>query len=75
MEDGAWMLWENSSIAVVAVLAHPGIDAETLAFPEIRCSPQAASNFLNYDFGVSGMRGWIRLVKLVSNDEIRAEVH
>ena len=26
MEDGAWMLWENSSVAVVAVIvAHPGL--------------------------------------------------
>ena len=26
VEDGAWMLWENSSVAVVAVavVAHPG---------------------------------------------------
>ena len=27
VEDGAWMLWRNSSVvvAVVAVLAHPGL--------------------------------------------------
>ena len=27
VEDGAWMLWENSSVAVVAVaaIAHPGL--------------------------------------------------
>ena len=27
MEDGAWMLWENSSV-VVAVVAHPGLGGE-----------------------------------------------
>ena len=27
-----------------------------------------------YDFGVSGMRGWIHLVKRAPNDEIRVEV-
>ena len=39
VEDGTWMLWENSSAAVVAV-AHPGLgeDAEALAFPEIKCT-------------------------------------
>ena len=35
---------------------------------------QAAFDFLNYDFGVSGMRGWIRLVKRAPNNEIRAKV-
>ena len=49
-------------------------DAETLAFPEIKCSPQAAFDFLNYNFGVSRMRGWICLVKRAPNDEIRAKV-
>ena len=55
----------------------PGVgggDAETLAFPEIKCSPQAAFDSLNCDFGDSGMRGWIRLVKRARNDEIRAKV-
>ena len=45
-----------------------------LAFPEIKCSPQAAFDFLNHDFGVSGMRGWIRLVKRAPNNEVRAKV-
>ena len=55
-KDGAWMLWGNSSVAVAAVaaavVAHPGFggDAEILVFPEIKYSPQAAFDFLNYDF-------------------------
>ena len=56
VEDGAWMLWENSSAAVVAIVAHPGGvgGAETLASPEIKCTkmcPQAhfcAFDFLNW---------------------------
>ena len=58
VEDGTWILWENSSVVVaVAVVAHLGRggDAETFAFPEIKCSPQAAFDFLDCDFGVSGM--------------------
>ena len=77
MEDGSWMLSENSSVAgAVAVLAHPGWrgDAETLAFPELKCSPQAAFDFFNYGFGVSGIRGWMRLVKRAPNDEIQPKL-
>ena len=38
MEDGAWMLWENSSVVVAVVVvavAHPGLGggAENSAFP------------------------------------------
>ena len=25
VEDGAWMLWQNSSVAVAVVVAHPGV--------------------------------------------------
>ena len=46
MEDGAWMLWENSSVVVVAV-AHPGLE-KLLEF--------------HYGIGPSGVRGSIRLV-------------
>ena len=50
MEDGAWMLWENSSVAaaaVVAAVAHPDLD-KLLEF--------------YYGIGASGVRGSIRLV-------------
>ena len=54
MEDGAWMLWRNSSVAVVAVVvvvvvavAHPGLE-KLLEF--------------YYGIGPSGVRGSIRLV-------------
>ena len=29
MEDGAWMLWENSYSVVAVVVAHPGLGRET----------------------------------------------
>ena len=53
MEDGAWMLWENSSVvaavvaAVAAAVAHPGLE-KLLEF--------------HYGIGPSGVRGSIRLV-------------
>ena len=52
MEDGAWMLWENSSaVAVVAAaaaaVAHPGLE-KLFKF--------------HYGIGPSGVRGSIRLV-------------
>ena len=53
MEDGAWMLWRNSSVAVVAVVvvvvavAHPGLE-KLFEF--------------HYGIGPSGVRGSIRLV-------------
>ena len=49
MEDGAWMLWENSSAAVVAAaaVAHPGLE-KLFEF--------------HYGIGPSGVRGSIRLV-------------
>ena len=48
MEDGAWMLWENSSAAVAAAaVAHPGLE-----------------KLFEFDYGIgsSGVRGSIRLV-------------
>ena len=34
MEDGAWMLWENSSVVVVAAVAHLGLGGgKNSAFP------------------------------------------
>ena len=53
------MLWENSSVVAVvaAVVAHPelgGGDAEALAFPEIKCSPQAALDLSNYNYIYEG---------------------
>ena len=35
MEDGAWMLWENSSAVAVAAVAHPGLGGggKNSAFP------------------------------------------
>ena len=50
MEDGAWMLWENSSVVAVvaaAAVAHP--DSEKLFE-------------FHYGIGASGVRGSIRLV-------------
>ena len=49
MEDGAWMLWRNSSAAVVAAaaVAHPGLE-KLFEF--------------HYGIGPSGVRGSIRLV-------------
>ena len=49
VEDGAWMLWENSSVVAVAAaaVAHPGLDF----FFEF-----------HYGIGPSGVRGSIRLV-------------
>ena len=51
MEDGAWMLYRNSSVVVVAVVvvavAHPGLE-KLLEF--------------HYGIGPSGVRGSIRLV-------------
>ena len=47
MEDGAWMLWENSSAVAVAAVAHPGFE-KLLEF--------------YYGIGPSGVRGSIRLV-------------
>ena len=50
VEDGAWMLWRNSSVAVaVAAAAHPDLGKWALLE-------------FYYDFGASGMRGSIRLV-------------
>ena len=48
VEDGAWMLWENSSAAVAAAVAHPGLK-KLLEF--------------HYGIGASGLRGSIRLVE------------
>ena len=48
MEDGAWMLWENSSAVAVAAVAHPGLE-KLFAF--------------HYGIGASGVRGSIRLVE------------
>ena len=51
MEDGAWMLWRNSSVVVVAAVvtvAHPGLE-KLLEF--------------HYGIGASGVRGSIRLVE------------
>ena len=50
VDDGAWMLWENSSAAVAAAaaaVAHPGLE-----------------NLLEFHYGIgpSGARGSIRLV-------------
>ena len=47
VDDGAWMLWENSSAAVAAAVAPPGLE-KLLEF--------------YYGIGVSGVRGSIRLV-------------
>ena len=48
VDDGAWMLWENSSAAVaVAAVAHPGLE-KLFEF--------------HYGIGPSGVRGSIRLV-------------
>ena len=50
VEDGAWMLWENSSVvaaAAVAAVAHPDLE-KLLEF--------------YYGIGPSGVRGSIRLV-------------
>ena len=47
MEDGAWMLWRNSSAAVAAAVAHPGLE-KLFEF--------------HYGIGSSGVRGSIRLV-------------
>ena len=50
MEDGAWMLWENSSavaVVVAAAVAHLGLE-KLLEF--------------HYGIGPSGVRGSIRLV-------------
>ena len=50
MEDGAWMLWRNSSVVVVAAVvavAHPGLE-KLLEF--------------YYGIGPSGVCGSIRLV-------------
>ena len=48
MEDGAWMLWENSSVVVAAAaVAHPGLE-KLFEF--------------HYGIGPSGVRGSIRLV-------------
>ena len=52
MEDGAWMLWENSSVVAAAAVAaaavaHPGLE-KLLEF--------------HYGIGPSGVRGSIRLV-------------
>ena len=51
MEDGAWMLWRNFSVAAVAAaaVAHP--DLGKWAVLEFR-----------YGIGASGVRGSIRLV-------------
>ena len=53
MEDGAWMLWENFSVAAVvaaavAAVAHPGLGggAENSAFPEIKSQKCAAGRNL-----------------------------
>ena len=54
VEDGAWMLWETSSVAVAAVavavaaVAHPDSGNGQLSF--------------YYEIGASGVRGSIRLV-------------
>ena len=50
VEDGAWMLWENSSavaVAAAAAVAHPGLE-KLFEF--------------HYGIGPSGVRGSIRLV-------------
>ena len=47
VEDGAWMLWENSSAVAVAAVAHPGLE-KLFEF--------------HYGIGPSGVRGSIRLV-------------
>ena len=50
VEDGAWMLWRNSSVVVVAAVvavAHPGLE-KLFEF--------------HYGIGPSGVRGSIRLV-------------
>ena len=51
MEDGAWMLWENSSavavVAAAAAVAHPGLE-KLFEF--------------HYGIGPSGVHGSIRLV-------------
>ena len=47
MEDGAWMLWRNSSAVAVAAVAHPGLE-KLFQF--------------HYGIGPSGVRGSIRLV-------------
>ena len=47
VEDGAWMLWENSSVVAAAAVAHPGLE-QLFEF--------------HYGIGPSGVRGSIRLV-------------
>ena len=47
VDDGAWMLWENSSAVAVAAVAHPGLE-KLLEF--------------HYGIGPSGVHGSIRLV-------------
>ena len=52
MDDGAWMLWRNSSVAVAVVVV-------AVAHPDL--GKWAVLEFY-YDSGASGVRGSIRLV-------------
>ena len=56
MEDGAWMLWRNSSVAVVAVVV---VVVVAVAHPDFGKWPLLE---FYYEIGASGVRGSIRLV-------------
>ena len=59
MEDGAWMLWENSSAAAVAAVAAVVAAVAAVAHPDF-----GKWQLLEFDYGIStsGVRGSIRLV-------------
>ena len=54
MEDGAWMLWRNSSVAVAVAAAVAAVAIAHLDFEKLL--------EFYYEIGASGVRGSIRLV-------------